>query len=123
MQEIKFKALHRKIKKWVYFSLNELVQNQEFREAWFWLEQRSQYIGLKDKNGDEIYEECDILGVKSKDGFEQRDTIEIGWSSDDRYGFIWSTSRKIVVEQDLIDERYEIIGNIYENPELAPKSK
>lgn len=72
-----------------------------------------QYTCLKDKNGKDIYANCDILET---DG--HRDTIELGWSVNDEYGFIWSSSKNIVIKQDFIDERYEIIGNIYENPEL-----
>lgn len=123
MKETKFKAFHSKTKEWWYFSLVDLVSNQELKKDWFRLEHRSQYIGLRDKNGNKIYGKCDILCAKSKGGFEHKDTIELGWSSDGRYGFIWSTSRNIVVEQDFIDERYEIIGTIPENPELLPESK
>src|SRR5919109_2421870 len=69
-----------------------------------------QYTGLKDKYRKEIYEKSDVLSCKAKSGFEHRDTIELGWSNKDEYGYIWSTSRNIVSKQDFLSERYEIIG-------------
>jgi uncharacterized phage protein (TIGR01671 family) len=77
-----------------------------------------QYTGLKDMNGKEIFE-GDILATRpARDGFRHIDSIELGWSRDDEYGYIWANSKYVLRVQDLIDERYEVIGNIYENPEL-----
>lgn len=70
-----------------------------------------QYTGLKDRNGDEIYE-GDIIEYLYKDNFGIIGTIE--YSSD---------SYHIVVEKEYGDLygfnlKIGIIGNIHENPEL-----
>ena len=68
-----------------------------------------QYTGLKDKNGVEIYE-----GDYISDG------LFIGVVE-------WGASGWMIGDQDLwtyIDEdRYGVIGNIYENPELLKENK
>ena len=82
----------------------EEVFDNEFLEV-------NQYTGLKDKNGVEIYE-GDIL---SYFGFEYEVTFEesaFGWSEDGQfYAFAEMAIDEI--------EKTKIIGNIYENPELA----
>lgn len=72
-----------------------------------------QFTGLFDKNGKEIYE-GDIIK-----GFDI--TIEV-WYSEDRACFIAEMKDP---QNDMVDilggydtERMEIIGNIYDNPEL-----
>lgn len=72
-----------------------------------------QYTGLKDKNGREIYEgdilywDDNISGViKYKDGSFYFETVDEFYSS-------WLR----VIKHDL-ETRMEVIGNIYENPEL-----
>ena len=107
---IKFRAWDKtlnKIHSWSiienHFTLEELLDDNFFEAM--------QYTGLKDKNGVEIYE-GDIL---SYFGFEYEVTFEesaFGWSEDGQfYAFAEMAIDEI--------EKTKIIGNIYENPELA----
>ncbi|SRR5258708_1037919 len=82
-----------------------------------------QYTGLKDKNGKEIYE-GDIVEVKDY-GFAYKYIGVVNWDKD-------SFSYKVGIYKDystmsaglrdiprtLENHSFEIIGNIYENPEL-----
>ena len=110
MRVIKFRAWDKtlnKIHSWStienHFTLEELLDTNFFEAM--------QYTGLKDKNGVEIYE-GDIL---SYFGFEYEVTFEesaFGWSEDGQfYAFAEMAIDEI--------EKTKIIGNIYENPELA----
>lgn len=77
-----------------------------------------QFTGLKDKNGKEIYE-GDIIATKQRDvKFE----VVMGWSDD--YG-TWGWCFKSRGKQWAADKAkgLEVIGNIYENPELLTPNK
>lgn len=70
-----------------------------------------QYTGLKDKNGVEIYESDivqDTLGSKKK-GVIEYHPWEFGVQTDNRF-----VGNRYVNT----NEHIEVIGNIYENPEL-----
>lgn len=77
-----------------------------------------QSTGLKDKNGKEIFE-GDILGIETDEGILN---VNIFW--DDKHALFMFES-EIHNEKELLAELvedntypFEIIGNIYENPEL-----
>ena len=70
----------------------------------FLKEKIMQFTGLKDKNGKEIYE-GDFVAVLLGE------TQEIGWS-----GSCWTVGEKLLGSYE--SELLEVIGNIYEDPEL-----
>ena len=77
-----------------------------------------QSTGLKDKNGKEIFE-GDILGIETDEGILN---VNVFW--DEKHALFMFESKKYN-EKDLLAELvedntypFEILGNIYENPEL-----
>jgi len=120
MREIKFKAWYKAKKDFIRLEIDTIlnlangdktVKLDTYNNQVVFL----QYTGLKDKNGVEIYE-GDVLRFDSsleyhktvfRKGAFQIDSISSGFTSDYHY-YLGNVNLSII----------EVIGNIYENPEL-----
>jgi len=121
MREIKFRAWDKKTKKFMlpwpegFYLFGETtcfdLMGQQFEKGEDRLLRYNdleimQYTGLKDKNGKEIFEGDIIEGMHNfgPGGFSKRRGI-VEWKGDGYSMNYW--------------EDFEVIGNIYENPELV----
>ena len=103
MREIKFRFIWKKYGKTEhieYLTLAEMLRIDVGRD----LNRLEvyQYTGLKDKKGKEIYFDCSIIKPRG-----MRKPYILQWND-------WFVLNNIESKPEL----YEIIGNIYENPEL-----
>ena len=121
MREIKFRAWDKKNNK-MWHCVEELdlgnqevvfQHNEDYGITWGAYPSDAilmQYTGLKDKNGTEIYE-GDIMEWDEKEwGAPYREIVE--W----RYSLFET-------REDVWPQSCEVIGNIYENPELLTEGK
>ena len=121
-KEVKFRAWDKDKKKMHYgvetWDELPLIINLQGKYAdWILM----QYTGLKDKNGKEIYE-GDIMKVLIG-GYEE---IGIVVFDEEKLIFAWRHPKdNIIYELYLLKhfEPFEVIGNIYENPELLKEMK
>jgi len=106
--------------KWSYFTLGDLAcSNFSTNHKEFFGESWTQYTGLEDKNGKEIYEgdiiKCYDFGITAIGIVVYKiDSFQIDWiKNGTRF------NNYISVRIDKI----EVIGNIFENPELLNKQQ
>lgn len=136
MREIKFRAWDTKNKEmvndiwiaphygWLVMTDNDAMAERERPERNQW--ELMQFTGLYDKNGKEIYE-GDILKCE-RDYWETPRNLVVEWNED-----CWSLLKTDdPVDSEVLNHnssfnvpeyQREVIGNIYENPELAGRTE
>lgn len=112
MREIKFRAWDMK-KKQMLTIFDSSVGSDWYLPSWKENYKVMQYTGLTDKNGTEIYEGDIISYNKSREVVYFDTSLRIPCFTTG-IGLGSSTKRHPYV----ITKRHEVIGNIYENPEL-----
>lgn len=111
MREIKFRAWHKEENKMIYPESGMVME---------WI--RGQFTGLKDRNGKEIYEGDIVNTAPYVDCIKKRMKIDTYWKKVEFY-------KDRIIPFDYTEEygspaeECEVIGNIYENPELLKEGK
>lgn len=124
MRDIKFRAWDKALKRWANYSIDDdlLMFYDKHAECWETDQEGErfilcQYTGLKDNEDREIYE-GDIVKAISFARW-----IGVVKYSDENQAFIFDDldkkyRGKSTVFMNQFDDGFEILGNIYENPEL-----
>lgn len=135
MREIKFRGFGTwgNCKQWWYGDLTHsvdgkveiIVSRNDIRTHNYHVDKKSvgQYTGLKDKNGKEIYEGDVVVAVAEEKYLDRSITSDVvfntngGWQVRERPASDWTYEHGLAIEWGGW-ESIEVIGNIYENPEL-----
>lgn len=126
-REILFRGLTKKDNKMIYgdvrqFSNGDIKIVREFEYTDILPETLSQYTGKKDKYGNKIFEGDVMLYSFSdeKSGFKISDMVLVQWEED--YAGFYTFSSKLHGEAKLsvvTEKVYEVVGNIFEDPEYS----
>ena len=143
MREIKFRGKSVETGKWEYGNLvitdhnrlYEMIDNERRYRGVIAFETVGQFTGLHDKNGKEIYE-GDIVefedageeGYEYKEGFGFDNIAQVvydngiytlsNFGENDNSYYATDGTAEEVLEEVLRNGNCEVIGNIYDNPEL-----
>jgi len=130
MREIKFRCWSQKENRMIFSDENNLsdffygISDGQYGEV-----EVEQYTGLKDKNGKEIFESDILKSLETSEVYRVDDLFpvhrlthvtNIGYFSENKY----YTRNEPGSQYDNFDdwmsfsEMYEVIGNVWENPEL-----
>ncbi|MEC1647075.1 YopX family protein [Bacillus halotolerans] len=126
MREIKFRAWHEKWNRLIYEiylgdnevkfpigNTNDILDiNEEYSNLIF-----QQYTGLKDKNGRDIYEVDIVI-----DGRKNSAEVVFDDGCFCVIGYLGDLRTHPLRDSLFCGERFEVIGNIYEDPELQEAS-
>jgi len=123
MREIKFRAIEKGDDKFVYYHNWESIRDLARRAEYGYIDVICQYSGLKDKNGTEIFEGDIVNDKELGKGIVvfQSGCFFMMYDADTNMEFL---GIKTDIFGRLQEKRIvEIIGNIYESPELLENEK
>lgn len=125
-REIKFRGRHKISGKWYYGYLFKrknawIITSNGFTEYVVDSNTVGEYTGLKDKNGKEIYkgDAVEFYGdycIQEQFGLRK---AMVKWDNDDLCFYLDSDADRMTFDQN--KDGLEVIGNIYENPNLLEK--
>lgn len=132
MREIEFRIWDKELKEMHYLSLEDLCEDNYWydgeTDVWSVLydcnhkNERfviNQYIGIKDKNGKKMFE-GDIVKYHAETYTKMWDIIGVVEYYNASYGIVDENDRHFLEfnSTSMYVRWYEVIGNIYDNPEL-----